>query len=369
MTRTPRPGRPVYRRLTVCLVLIAGGAAYSGSASAIVISPPTLTVYPFETTLAQFTQMDVWITGAGAGSQVVMALRGVAVASGATDSNGRYVSGDVPVPSGAAACGQNEVDWYSGGDFITSADVNVYCPTVQVTPSQIDHAGGAITVTGTGYPQYRDVVFILDDAQTGFDTVSTDGNGAFTRPTSLPALTCGTHRLTVTAEPPPTPEWEHAGSSSTVAAFPPLPASTTFMVTGCPTQPSPPPAAPRPAPKLVANPAVITEGTLTHVTGTGFPPSVPITLVWETAAGRLLSPCSPDADSAPPLTTGPGGTIDTYCLADPHQVVGAEQIAALPGAVDIAGLARTDAAHVAAPVVVEGGSMQPSSGDQFVFRR
>ena len=83
-----------------------------------------------------------------------------------------------------------------------------------------------------------------------------------------------------------------------------------------------------------------------------------VTLTWQTIAGVQLSACSPNADSAPAPTADATGKLDTYCYARPHQVLGAAQIVAVQS---------TELA--AAPVVVEGGSMQPSSGDQFIFRR
>jgi hypothetical protein len=338
--------------LPASLVLIVGGVAYGGAVHA-ATSTTTLTVYPRETTLTQFTTMDVWAGGIFAGAQVVIMMGNTQIVSGTADSSGRYVSGDVPVPAGVAACGQNEVDWYTDHDFVASAEVTVYCPAVQVSPNQFDSGGGAdsFTVTGTGYPPDRDVVFTIDNAQSGFDNVFTDANGAFAKATSHDALPCGPHQLTATGQPPEIPQWFREGPTSTVSEFQPLPASAAITVAGCAT---PPPVG---RPKIAANPVVITDGTLTHVTGTGFRPGEAVTLEWETTAGAALSQCSPDAVSAPPLSADAQGNIDTYCLAEPHEVLGAVRIVALP-------------AHVAAPVVVEGGSMQPSSSDdQFVFRR
>ena len=366
---SPRAGsrQLTARRVTVTLILTIGAVAYAGPASA---ANPTIYVNPQETTPAMFTLMDIWASSSwGAGNQVFVTLRGVEVANGFTSSTGSYASGDVPVPAGVVVCGANEVDWLSSGDFITSTNVMVYCPTVQVTPNPLGTGGGpaTFTVTGSGYPPDRAVILKLDGTQLPFNDTYTDPTGAFTTSITNPALPCGSHQLTATSQPPVIPQWEiHSAAPSTVAATPPIPANTTVTVNGaaCTTSPSASPTPPqtvppaRGAPKLAANPTVITDGTLTHVTGSGFAPSQPVTLTWQTPAGATLSGCSPNADSAPPLSADAKGAIDTFCYAVPHEMLGAEQILAVQGT-----------ARAAAPVVIEGGSMQPSSGDQFIFRR
>ena len=354
------------RRLTVCLILVVSGVGVGGPAPAATYTP-SFTVYPRETTQAQFTQLDVMVSGTWVNTQVVVMMGTTEITSGSTDGAGNYDSGAVPVPANVVTCGQDEVDWYSAGDFITKTAVAVYCPTVQVTPNQLDSAGGpaSFTVTGAGYPPARVVDLTLDNSQSPFDgNFSTDGTGAFTKSTSVQALPCGTHQLTAASLPALIPKRIRAGTNS-VVAWPPLPASTTLTVTGC----TPPPS--RYAPKITANPAVITDGTLTHVTGSGFLPDQPITLVWETLAGATISTCSPNALSASPLVASQNGGIDTYCLARPHDVLGAVQIAAVLAPINNLGAVGLPAAprQVAAPVVVEGGSMQPSSGDQLIFRR
>lgn len=354
------------RRLTVTLVLIAGAFAYSGTASA---SNSVIYVNPTETTPALFTTMDIWVSSDfEAGRQVLVTMGNAEIADGVTSSNGSYISGDVHVPAGSFACGANEVDWISDFEFVTSTTVMVYCPTVHVTPNPLGTGGGpaTFTATGTGFPPERSVYLTLDGTTLPFNNTYTDPNGALTTSVTSQALACGSHQLTMTSQPQVIPEIAvRPAASSTVDADPPLPASTTFTVNGagCATSPSPspPPAVPPPsraAPKLTANPTVFTDGTLTHVTGSGFAPNQPVTLTWQSPAGATLSVCSPNADSAPPLKADAKGAIDTFCYAVPHQMLGAEQIVAVQGT-----------AHAAAPVVIEGGSMQPSSGDQFVFRR
>ena len=363
-------GRLTGRRLTVTLILTAGAVAYAGPASAAL---PALYVTPQETTPAMFTLMDIWASNR-VNSEVVVRLNGTIVAIGATDGNGNYASGDVPVPAGAVFCGSNNVAWYNNdsadANWLAGTTVMVYCPTVQVTPNPLSTGGGpaTFTVTGSGYPPDRAVILTLDGTQLPFNNTYTDPNGAITTSVSNPALACGSHRLTMTSQPPPIIEWEiHSAAPSTVDATPPIPASTTITVNGvgCAPSPSPSPTPPQSVPppshgtpKITANPTVLVDGTLTHVTGSGFVPSQPVTLTWQTLAGAKLSVCSPNADNAPPLTADAKGAIDTFCYAVPHEMLGAEQIVAVQGT-----------AHAAAPVVIEGGSMQPSSGDQFIFRR
>lgn len=371
------------RRLTVTLVLAIGAVAYAGPASA---ADPTVYVNPVETEPALFTLMDIWVnTSWEGGNPVLITLDGREVASGFVGGDGSYASGDVPVPPGVVFCGSNEVDLISDGDFITSTSVMVYCPTVEVTPNPLGTGGGPATfiATGVGYPPDRAVFLKLDGTDLPINGTFTDQNGTFTTTLTNPALACGAHQLTATSQPQVIPRLVRAAAASTVYATPELPANTTFIVNGggCAASPSPsssptatsatpspspstptlppPPPPSRGAPKITANPTVFTDGTLTHVTGSGFVPNEPVTLAWRTPAGAAVSACSPNADSAPPLKADAKGTIATFCYAVPHEMLGAEQIVATQGA-----------AHAAAPVVIEGGSMQPSTGgDQFIFRR
>ncbi|MBS2964021.1 hypothetical protein KGA66_13270 [Actinocrinis puniceicyclus] len=343
------------RRGALVLLLIGGGLAHPGAVGA--ATGFSISVAPAETTLAQFTTMDVFVDGTDAGEQLTVTLQGVQVASGTSTTAGEglytFNSGDVPVPPGAAGCGTDAVNLIFAGDVVASTSVRVYCPTVNITPDPIDSAGGpaAFTVTGIGFPADRDVTFNLDGAQNSFDSSFTDANGAFSKPASRPALPCGAHRLVAYGQPPPVIQSARSSSASTVDAFPTLPASATFTVTGCRSGPL----------KLTANPAVVTDGTLTHVTGSGFVPGAPVTLAWQLPDGAALTACSPTADSAPPLSADATGAIDTFCFAPPHQILGVARI--------VATQTTTRATlHAAAPVVVEGGSMQPSSGDQLIFR-
>ncbi|HEU5427729.1 MAG TPA: hypothetical protein VFU74_12695 [Actinocrinis sp.] len=351
------------RRLAAVLILLAGGVSHGGPAGAALFAGFFIQVSPVETTLGQFTTMDITADGTDLGERLTITLRGQQIASGETgtgdpQNSDALVLNGVAVPAGLATCGANTVNLVWIGQVQASTTVQVYCPTVKVTPDPINSAGGPaqFTVTGTGYPPLRDVALALDGAGSSFTGVVTDRTGAFVKPTSRPQLACGPHTLTGTgASGQPVIE---SVRPSAVEPFPVLPASTTFSVTGCAGAPG--------QLKLTANPAVFIEGSYTHVTGTGFVPGQPVTLAWQSPAGATLSACSPTADPAPPPVADAKGDLDTFCFAAPHEILGAAQIAAsqttTQGAVQ-------STQHAAAPVVIEGGSMQPSSGEQLIFRR
>ncbi|HEU5352996.1 MAG TPA: hypothetical protein VFU65_00955 [Actinocrinis sp.] len=343
------------RRLAVVLVLLVGGIGHGGPAGAALFNGFFIQVSPVETTLGQFTTMDLTATGTDLGERLTITLQGRQIASGETgtgdpQNSDALVLNGVAVPPGLATCGSNTVSVVWIGQVQASTTVQVYCPTVKVTPDPINSAGGPaqFTVTGTGFPQFRDVSLALDGAGSAFTDVITDRTGAFVKPTSRPQLPCGAHTLTATG----------ASGQAVIESvrplavdpFPTIPASTTFSVTGCAGAPG--------QLKLTANPSVFVEGSYTHVTGTGFVPGQPVALAWQSPTGATLAACSPTADSAPPLVADAKGGVDTFCFAAPHEILGAAQI-----------VATQAAQHAAAPVVIEGGSMQPSSGDQLIFRR
>jgi hypothetical protein len=363
--RPPAPQVRAARRLAVVLILIAGGVSHGGPAGAAFVRGFFIQVSPVETTPGQFNAMDIDAVGTDLGERLSITLQGHEIASGETGT-GNPQNGDalvlngVSIPPGVATCGTDTVNLVWIGQVQASTTVHVFCPTVTVTPDPVNSAGGpaSFTVTGAGYPASRDVALTLDGAtNTALKDVVTDANGGFTESPSVTALTCGTHTLTGTAgSGQPVIQSVQA---SAVDPYPTLPASTTFTAIGCGT--------PSGQPKLTANPAVIVDGMYTHVTGTGFVPNQPVVLTWQTPAGVTLTNCSPTADSAPPLSADGNGAVDTFCFAPPHVIIGAAQIVATQNATQD-GIAVTDKA--AAPVVVEGGSMQPSSGDdELIFRR
>ncbi|MGH6656124.1 MAG: hypothetical protein ACRDVE_13080 [Actinocrinis sp.] len=240
----------------------------------------------------------------------------------------------------------------------TGAGTNIsfFVACVRLSPSSITYTSqpATITVTGDDWITTAPVDLTLDGHPIGQPT-QTDEVGTFIANIQVSGLGCTPH--TITADQPPPVETTYSEVT----------ASAQLTVTGCPsTQPTPPPPA-RSNPRITANPPVLTEGALTHVTGTGFVPNQPLTLTWfagstapapPPAPATGATPCSPNADSAPPIAANAAGNIDVYCYARPHELVGAAQLVAVQGT-----------GQASAPVVIEGGSMQPSTGDQLIFRR
>ena len=103
---------------------------------------------------------------------------------------------------------------------------------------------------------------------------------------------------------------------------------------------------------LAIDPAVLQPGELTHVTGTGFAPATPVTLTWQPPGGGtpLLGTLT--------VTAGSDGSIGTFFLVLPNDLVGARQLAATQGG-----------AKLTANAIVDAGPMQPVSGAQLVYRQ
>lgn len=299
-------------------------------------TPPQLHAIPIETTLRQFTRFTVDGSLLPAGPATIR-LRGVAAGTVQVGRTGTFPATDLRVPTGAAACGQDSVTIDNGGPVLATTSIAVYCPSIAVTPNPVDSGGRAtaLNLTGTGFPPSRTI-------DLGFDgkthaTVSSDAKGALHGTIRGIAPACGAHQTTATARPP-------AAAATLPQAFLPVSASAPVVVVGCA--------------RLTADPAIIQQGTLTHVTGTGFLPRTPVTLTWQTPAGALITPCTPNTVSVPALATDAAGRIDVFCLAFLHQVLGTLRLSALQSP-----------EQETTPVVVEDGPMQPSNGDQFVFRR
>jgi hypothetical protein len=265
----------------------------------------------------------------------------VAAGTVQVDGKGTLASTDFPVPAGAGRCGQDSVTIDKGGPVLATTSIAVFCPSITATPNPVDSGGRAatLTVTGTGFPADRTVDLGFDgQART---TVTSDAAGSVRGSVRGITPACGVHQTTATARPPAAAT---AAAGSAVLAFLPVSASAKVTVVGCA--------------RITADPAVLQQGMLTHVTGTGFLPKTALTLTWQGPAGQLLSACSPDTVSAPAVTTDAAGSINVFCLAFLNGTIGALQLAALQGP-----------ERETTPVVIESGPMQPSSGNQFVFRR
>jgi hypothetical protein len=299
-------------------------------------TPPQLHAIPIETTLHQFTRFTVDGSLLPAGPATIR-LRGAVAGKVQVGRDGTFPATDLRVPTGAAACGQDTVTIDNGGPVLATTSIAVYCPSITVIPNPVDSGGRAavLNLTGVGFPPNRTV-------NLGFDgkthaTVSSDAKGAIHGTIRGIAPACGQHQATATAQPP-------AAAVKLPQAFLPVSAAAQVVVVGCA--------------RITADPAVIQQGTLTHVTGTGFLPRTAVTLTWQSPNGTVVTACSPTTLAAPALTTDAAGRIDVFCLAFLHQVLGTLRLSALQSP-----------EQETTPVVVEDGSMQPSNGDQFVFRR
>lgn len=299
-------------------------------------TPPRLHAVPIETTLHQFTRFTVDGSLLPAGPATIR-LRGVVAGKVQVGRGGTFPTTDLRVPAAAASCGQDSVTIDNGGPVLATASIAVYCPSITVTPDPVDSGGHAavLNLTGVGFPPNR-IVNLGFDGKT-HSTVSSDAKGSIRGTIRGIAPACGRHQAIGTAQPP-------AAAAKLPQAFLPVSAATQVVVVGCA--------------RLIADPAVVQQGMLTHVTGTGFLPRTPVTLTWQKPDGTAVTACSPNTVSVPVLKTDAAGRIDVFCLAFLHQVLGTLRLSALQ-----------NPEQQTAPVVVEDGPMQPSTGDQFVFRR
>ncbi|MFF5794275.1 choice-of-anchor G family protein, partial [Paeniglutamicibacter sp. NPDC012692] len=132
-------------------------------------------------------------------------------------------------------------------------------PSIVATPDSVE-AGQTTTVTGEGYPATTDVVVQLTDAANapvgGSVTVTTDADGKFSTP------------LTVPAGAAPGTDYKVVGSVSGGPS-----ASTGLTVT-----------APVVAPSIVATPASVEAGQTTTVTGEGYPATTDVVVQLTDAA-------------------------------------------------------------------------------------
>jgi len=177
-------------------------------------------------------------------------------------------------------------------------------------------------VTGSGFNDRLPVTLTLNGQTAG--KAAPDLDGAITATITVTGLGCGTYQVTATQQ------GFIAGTSAT--------ASAPLAVTGC-------------AGRLAIDPPVLEPGELTHVTGTGFVAGQPVTLTWRLPSNGplLLGRLTVIADSA--------GHIACWFMVMPGDLLGRRQLVATQ-----AGTAVT------ANAVVDGGPMQPSSGDRLLYR-
>lgn len=226
----------------------------------------------------------------------------------------------------APSCGTHQVvltQRYRATPVSAQAPLTVLCPAVTLNPASIAQPGEPVQVTahGTGFQGGQPVSVLVDG--TGVASGTTDPTGAVTLPFPAKGLGCGAHQVTLAENGPLTPS-----------------ATAPLTVTDC-----------QGTATLAINPIVLQPGLLTEATGSGFTPNQPVVLTWQAPDGTPLL-------GSTTVTASATGTIDTYCMVFDGDELGARQLVATQGATT-----------ATTPAVVDGGTMQPSTGDQLVFRR
>jgi hypothetical protein len=238
-----------------------------------------------------------------------------------------YVPGTTDLSFTATpACGTHQVvltQRYRATPVSAQAPLTVLCPAVTVNPGSIQQPAEPVQVTaqGTGFQGGQPVSVLVDGKPVASGT--TDPTGAVTLPFPAAGLGCGSHQVTLVENGPLTPT-----------------ATTTLAVTNCAGTAT-----------LAINPVVVQSGMLTEATGSGFTPNQPVVLTWQAPDGTPLL-------GSTTVTASPTGTIDTYCMVFDNGELGDRQLVATQGTTT-----------ATTPAVVDGGTMQPSAGDQLVFRR
>ena len=328
--RRPASAAALATVLAACGGLAQGGAARAAVASSILVTPvligasqlpATFTTDYFEDSDGAFDNVFV------DGKQIPFAANG---------------SGDI-VFTAAPPCGQHTLTVEEvRGEFTGNTTGTFYVVCVTATPGVIatTQQPATITVAGGVFAPLVPVTIRIDGNLAGQVTPAR-GTMTISTPVTANGLGCGQH--TVSATQLYTPPAEGAATETVVATAP-------LMVGQCA--------------QLTVNPPVMPDGTLTHVTGTGFNPGEQVAITWQGPGGAVAEACSSNAIGGQTAAADGSGNVDVYCLALAHESLGAQQIAAAQAAT-----AQMPAEQATAPVVVEGGSMQPSTGDELIFRR
>jgi hypothetical protein len=208
--------------------------------------------------------------------------------------------------------------------LVASATLTAQCPAISLNPATITQNAepAPVLVTGTTFYPGPAVAIAVDGNQVS--SATTDGNGGFSTSVTAQGLSCGTHQVTAN-------QFVDALSQT-------LSASATLTV-ACNQS------------KLALDPAVLEPGELTHVTGTGFTPGQPVTLTW-----RLRGGGPPLLGRASVTANGTGG-IAAWLMVMPNDVLGQRQLVATQGG-----------STATANAVVDGGPMEPSTGDRLIYR-
>ena len=328
--RRPASAAALATVLAACAGLVQGAAAHAAVAPSILITPVLIGASQLPAT---FTT-NYFEDGDGAFDNVFV--------DGAQIQFTTNDSGDIMFTA-APPCGRHTLTVEEvRGEITNDTTGTFYVACITATPGTIATSlqPATITVAGGVFAPALPVVIRIDGNQVGQATTAR-GVMTISTPVTANGLGCGQH--TVSATQLYTPPSEGAATETVIATAP-------LTVGGCA--------------RLTVNPPVMPDGTLTHVTGTGFNPGEQVAITWQGDGGAVVDACSSTAIGGQPVAADGAGNIDVYCLALAHESLGAEQIAAAQVAT-----AQMPAEQATAPVVVEGGSMQPSSGDELIFRR
>ena len=336
---------------TLLVVAIASvsriGPAYAMNRTGTATVSPATAPLSKLTTFTVITTYNPDIVTATIGVEFTGSGKPVLVGRLSTQPDG-YLGGTFPATG--AICGTNTVtlvDESAEGDpAFSQLPIAAYCPSIQLAPNTVASAAEPTTVqlTGSGFVDSSPIQILIDGH--GVAQGTSNATGAVAMPVTISGLNCTPHEVTVKMPP--------AGAVATVANS----ASAPLTVTGCPTAPSTPttPGTQPHSPTLTANPDVVEEGQVTHVTGTGFAPNSPVVLSWRPTTGSAGSAAT---QSGPTVTSDASGAIDDYLvvLLDGQLYVPCDLVA------------TQGTASASAPVLVQGGSMEPSTNDEPVFRQ
>ncbi len=228
------------------------------------------------------------------------------------------------------SCGTHQVvlsQTFNEQVISAAAQITVKCPQITLTPAAIPLASqpAVVLVTGSQFHASQPVTISVDGTAAGSGV--TDAGGNFSLPVTARGLDCSAHQVTASEQP-------STGGPAFLFS-----ATATLQVTGC-------------TKTLRIDPSVLQPGELTHVTGTGFAPGVPVTLTWQLPGG------GPTLLGTKTVTAGSDGGVGAFFLVLPHDLLGARQLVATQGA-----------AKLSADAIVDGGPMQPAAGGRLVYRR
>jgi hypothetical protein len=436
-----RHGRRLMRRPTRLLTTaaaLAAAAAVAGLttgalpthdgllASVVAADSSSVTAMPAVAPLsgfAQFTVAGMAETEFGAfGGTVQVTFNGtVAGETQASETDGSF-SATLSVPetdggASAAQCGANtvaveaEVDGGSIGFSVGEATIDLFCPSISVSPSLVGNQQLPATfqVAPEGFPAASGFTLTVDGTSQGFATTP-GGDVDF-----ISSPSCGTHQVTLSQT---VDEQVFSASGSFTVLCPQITLSpssiplssqpATVLVTGTQFHSNQPvsislggatvgstvtdedgnfsvpvtakgldcaahqvTAAEQATPggpaflfsasaalrvtgcklTLAMDPAVLELGQVTHVTGTGFAPGSPVVLTWQQPGGAPLL-------GRETVTAGADGSIGGFMLVLPGDLTGARQLVATQGSLKLT-----------ASALVEAGPMQPVPGGQLIYRQ